>query len=597
MGEVTLVPIVHGALAMALWARQRFLESQPTAVAVELPRYLEPALRRTVKRLPLLSVLRITHESAPPEFFLVEPCDAFVEVIRLAEENKLPWYCVDAELAGYGSYDDGIPDAYAASRIGYARYLDLVRRHLVNQPRDPSDELRERLMAYRLRELAAKHERVLFVCGAAHAGAIERYAKEPIARPMVVSPALKVEPFHLAEEASREVMSEPPFVQDTFERARAVSRETITLPDFYDMARNLFRTASEKMKQDDGEDVTSVSIERAVKFSAKQAVVRGAFAPSLAELVTAARGFHSDDFAWHVFEEGARYGFQTSNPDLLAYRVTLEELARGRRTLHFERKQKSKRRMLRLVRQRAKAPPEGFRSVGDQFCSYPPEDIALESYGLKLRAEAKGLLSSAHARVEPLCASLLDGIDLRETIRKYAIDGRLYVREERTDRGKVGAVIVVFDGEHDDHYTWTMTWQGEHEDEGDMALFATDPRAHSVGPGIGRAEYGGFLLAYPPGRMFDVMDDPEFEGAKNHAERLLLAGIGYSLERWVVYAAKRPPSARTRMLARRLGKQVLFVPLGQLSPARLRKLRVFHVLDGRNVRAHAKQYIEGQGAR
>ena len=40
-----------------------------------------------------------------------------------------------------------------------------------------------------------------------------------------------------------------------------------------------------------------------------------------------------------------------------------------------------------------------------------------------------------------------------------------------------------------------MTWQGEHTQESDMAFYSTDPYEQLVGPGIIRAEYGGFLMS------------------------------------------------------------------------------------------------------
>jgi len=44
-----------------------------------------------------------------------------------------------------------------------------------------------------------------------------------------------------------------------------------------------------------------------------------------------------------------------------------------------------------------------------------------------------------------ISAELLDGVDVRETIRNWH-EGRVYVRESRPVRGKVGSVIVIFDG-------------------------------------------------------------------------------------------------------------------------------------------------------
>lgn len=74
-----------------------------------------------------------------------------------------------------------------------------------------------------------------------------------------------------------------------------------------------------------------------------------------------------------------------------------------------------------------------------------------------------------------------------------------------------------------------------------MALYATPMAEQLVGPGVSRCEYGGFMLTYPPGRMFHVFEDPYFDRAESKPERLLLAGIDYCVERLIVYVAASPP--------------------------------------------------------
>jgi len=192
--------------------------------------------------------------------------------------------------------------------------------------------------------------------------------------------------------------------------------------------------------------------------------------------------------------------------------------------------------------------------------------------------------------VEPFPTSVLDGIDLRETIRRWH-EGRLWVRETERVAGNAGAVVVIFDEDPLDRYPWLTTWLGEHSNESDMAFYSTPPFDNLVGPGIGRAEYGGFLMTLPPGRLMDVWTDPDYDFAETKAERLLLAALDYSLDRLVVYAAARPPRAIFRQIAARLGRQIVYIPLGALSPEKLRKIRVLHVLDSHERRRIASRYI------
>jgi hypothetical protein len=200
------------------------------------------------------------------------------------------------------------------------------------------------------------------------------------------------------------------------------------------------------------------------------------------------------------------------------------------------------------------------------------------------------MLSEERSRTEPFTTSILDGIDLRETIRNWH-ESKIYVRQVEKIAGEVGSVIVIFDPDLGNRFDYLTTWLGEHQNESDMAFYSTNPFEHPVGPGIGRAEYGGFLLSLPPRRMVDVWGDPDYDFAESKPERLLLAGLDYSVQRHVVYVAAKPPRSVFRSIAWRYGRNIIFIPIGQLSPQKLKKIRVVHVLDSYARREEAKDYL------
>ena len=113
-----------------------------------------------------------------------------------------------------------------------------------------------------------------------------------------------------------------------------------------------------------------------------------------------------------------------------------------------------------------------------------------------------------------------------------------------------------------------------------------------VGPGISRSEYGGFLMTYPPGRMFHVWQDPFFDIAPTKPQRLLLAALDYCSEEVIVYVGSEPPQRKYKMLANRFGKKIIYIPLGQLSPNDINRIRHFHILSGHRVRDYAREYLE-----
>lgn len=225
----------------------------------------------------------------------------------------------------------------------------------------------------------------------------------------------------------------------------------------------------------------------------------------------------------------------------------------------------------------------------------------VEALGAELRDSAGALTRGGAARVQPFDGSLLNGLDVRETLRRFPVDGRPWVREETSRHARVGAVVIIF-AEDDDQvegeravvrYPWAEVWHGEHDQESDMAFYATQPDAEPVAPGIYRAEYGGFLLTWPPRRVGDIWHDPAYDPwVRTRPERLLLAAIDYSPEPAVVYVARRAPGVRLLSLARRLGRRVIHVPPGVLSRDRLRKVRQFHVLTGPHLRPLAKELLD-----
>jgi hypothetical protein len=55
--------------------------------------------------------------------------------------------------------------------------------------------------------------------------------------------------------------------------------------------------------------------------------------------------------------------------------------------------------------------------------------------------------------------------------------------------------------------------------------------------------------------------------------------------------AAKPPRSIFKTIASRAGRTVVYIPIGQLSPVSLKKIRVAHVLDGYDKREIAKDYL------
>ncbi|HEY3444964.1 MAG TPA: hypothetical protein VGK67_01320 [Myxococcales bacterium] len=634
-GNVHVLPVLHERLEFAQLVVEAFQRLQPAAVAVELPRALQRELVQAVRRLPQLSGVRYRNATGEPVYFLIEPTEPLVEAVRLGLAHKRPVHCVDLDLDDYPDHLEALPDAYALLRIGHRAYFEAFQKSGFAARCGEVDERREAAMAARLTQISGNVDGpVLFVCGLAHAQRIAERIGKSDADPLDRSQRTNTTVFNLHPESCREVLGTWAYLGAAFERARAsalglkVKRETgepeeVRVINLFDRAPSakkvaaekkekareeppaeselpvdrqrvlleLFRDSGRRYEKTTGEELRPYHLRTYLKFLRNWSLAHGHLQPALYQIVVGARACVDDNFAYELFQEATTWPWQKAEAEIPTEHVSLEDLRKTSERIRFRPRQVTRR--LRALGSRRKLGDLGEWLEGfDQpfsHCSYPPEDMALERFSTYVQKKARGVLSEENKRVEPFSTSLLDGIDMRETLRNWH-EGKLYVQELRKGLGGVGSVVVVFD-EDRDRYPWEITWLGEMEEEGDMALFATHPMQQVVGPGICRAEYGGFLLSYPPGRMSDVWTDEVFEGAHTRAERLLMAGIDYCEQKVVVYVAKKPPRQELKAWAGRFGKKVVYLPIGQFSPDTLKRLRVFHVLFGKDKRDFAKDYI------
>jgi hypothetical protein len=331
-------------------------------------------------------------------------------------------------------------------------------------------------------------------------------------------------------------------------------------------------------------------------FGRRYARLQGVLIPGLFEWAVAARGVGDDNLAWEVFDVARTYPWQKANAELATARIDGDELDLGTRKITFRKRFfRVKQRPVRVpVRERPTTDdPEKWLDAFDPLgmCSHRPEDVVIEDYARFLQQKAVSILSVERKRTEPFTSTMLDGIDMRETLRNLH-EGRVYVQELGRSPGEAGSVVVIFDRDlKGERFPYCMTWLGEDEQESDMAFYSTDPGGQVVGPGIMRATYGGFMMTYPPRRVFDVWQDREYRFAREKAEVLLMAAVDYSEEKLIVHLAKDPPSPAMHRYAASQKKRIVHIPIGSMSPVTLKRIRVVHLLAGRDKRAIAKDYI------
>ena len=596
-GRFTYLPVVPGRLEFAIEVRRGILRDRPQVVALELPITLQQHYVRAVARLPEISVIVSPDETAAQEnaeraiYVPVEPADPFVEAIRTALETGADVVFADPDSGERPHLKDAYPDPYSIRHIGYEKYVEAYRVY----PQERSDEIARHAggIAWKLQGCDPL-ARVLVVVSLNLLDPVLDAMDEPQAQPMSRLRREGVRVLNPHPDSLAEITIEYPYLQYRYEQFRGLLADA-NLIDRRHAQLALYRDAEKSYEVNTGERVAHWQRRLLARYARNLALADHALMPGIFDLTVAARSIVDDNYGWEVWETAGRYPPQKTASDLETVQISGEEVWLDTKRIRLRRRLPSVKRRLRPVglkpRKKEKVPGEWATQLdGNSICSYPPEDLVIEDYGRFLKKKGKGILSEERARTEPFTTSLLDGIDLRETIRNWH-EGKIYVRQFQKIAGEVGSVIVIFDEDRDNHYYYMTTWLGEHQNESDMAFYSTFPFDNLVGPGIGRGEYGGFLMSLPARRMFDVWRDPDYDFAESKPERLLLAGLDYSLERFVVYVAAKPPRSVFRSIAARFGRTIIYIPIGQLSPVALKKIRVVHVLDGYDKRGVAKEYI------
>jgi hypothetical protein len=634
---VRVMPVLHERVDLAPVIRQALETLQPEAVAVELPTTLADAAATAVARLPRISVVISEEPGEEALVWVVTPGDPLVEAMRWAAEHERRVLLVDPDLC-YGRHrHDQLPDPHSLHQIGREDYIELIRRLAGSAPFDERDTLREKGIAHHVRQ-AAEHIAgpILCLVGAAHADRVVEHLKGPTAPPLARQRRSKVRLRHLHPESLTAVLPDPPLTHAVYEHLRsgnppappefaATIAPRLELPhgvltvisgggieDRAERARSLAAYAAHRGSREGpgggrvcdraalGAVVWKVGAASYTEqtrtdtppwqrrlffdFVHRYARTRGHLIGSLFEWVVGARGVGDDNLAWEIFDVARCYPWQEETAEIATARIDGELLDLGTRTIRFRRRfMRVKQRPVAVpvrARPTADEPGEWLQAFqGDSICSYPPEDVVVEDWGRHLKQRAVSVLSAERTRSEPFTTSMLDGIDLRETLLRLH-EGRIWVREQGRDVGAAGSVVP-----------YLMSWLGEHEQESDMALYATDPLQQVVGPGIMRATYGGFMLTYPPGRLYDVWQDSDYRMARTKPEVLLMAAVDYSVDKLVVHVGPHPPASRIRDYASARGRKIVHLPIGSLSPVSIQKVRVVHILAGRDKREIAKDYV------
>ncbi|MFM8574169.1 MAG: hypothetical protein ACKOAU_21410 [Pirellula sp.] len=627
---LTLIPVVHGSAAYASALRKELLKHPFDALAVPLPTSFAAGVVEGVERLPALSaVVRLTSsgdriadwdnndeldDSQGPQatFVPIDPCQAVIAAIRFALGERKPIEWIDSESDQIENHSPIFADCYAIRHTTLERFCSAML------PAIPppsiglgSGDLVERIrtMAERIVSMRKRYARIAALCPLESwpwlREAIQRELHEPSSKSTLPSDHedsgheddYKPELLGIDPRSYLFMLGELPFITGLVERARQDFDDDDQI--VAEGLKELFVSARSSYTQELGNRarrITPLLISQCLKYVRNQTLLDRRMTPSFYTLAKSAQQMMGDTYTMHLVNSAIDYPYD-SPTDLPTMRLGINtgDLPGIGPTKLVSRLPGPPMdwHSIELKRPVRKNEQKRWESRWNPYlqCSWPEEDTQIESFRNRVTERARQILGADLARIEKFTTSIMDGLDLRETLRHW-YDGSLYVKVNPPSIGQVNVTVMIFDPDPDPReYSWRTTWFSEHAEESTLAFFATPFQKKMIGPGIGMSTYGGSMFIYPPRPIADIWQDPRLDFADTLEQRLVAAACLHSESRHVALLSPTPPGIALKRIAKRYSRKLVHVPLSHFADSVVEQLRNFHVLNGRHVRSYAADFI------
>ncbi len=613
--KITALPVVHGSGDFAIEVRRVMLSQKFDCLAVPLPGSFHEPVESAIDALPNITLVIQTEqrqystdwtpesEKDPEEptsecsYVPIDPCQPVIAALRIAIQERMHRAFIDLETEHFRSNPIALPDPYAVKQVAADRFaaavLPAIPRPTPGQPTD-----RIAFMAHRLRELEERFDSILFVCSLADWPWIREAYQEN--KPCEAEDDEVTEAYIVQPEPNGLlfVLGELPYITAFYEHARAQLEDDENLS--FDGVKRLVLDTRVEYENELGKrarPITPKLLSSYFKYVRNLSLIERRMAPDLYTLIVAAQQIAGDQFAIKLAELAREYIYAERMPQYPSMSCGIDQ---GRLNDGDP---------VRMVN-RLPGHPVFWRScklnpkpkVRDQLewldswnpngqCSGPPEDVAIERFRSRVKDTALNMIGNDLAQTEKFTASMKDGLDIRETLRNWHT-GDLYVKVMPPAHGKIDCVIMLFDSPADPRdYPWRITWHAENHDESTLSLFATNFLEEPIGPGICLSNYGGCSFLFPPRPIPDIWRDPRFDFTDTLEERLIAGGCYHAEENHVALLSFGPPGPAWRRLAKRYKKKLIHVPMAKFSQQTIQQLRMFHVLNGHQVRSWASDFI------
>ena len=616
--RIWVLPIIHGSGDMAQTVRDIMVSREIDCLAVPLPPSLESLVEEGIAALPVVSVVvspeRNDNDGSCCSYVPIDPCQPVVMGIRVARGEGITREYVDRDVSCFQSTSWVGPDPYVLKSVPFASF-SAATIPFVPAP-DPESQRQARIawMAFRLHELEIEYQHIVCLCPLVDWPWLRRAYHNRT--PYVVPEPLTERPmrWNVERDSLYFLFGELPFITQLYEQRRQEARSDkhLSIDGIKELvleARTRWLASRSSVVTQEVNWITPQLLQRYFHYVRNRTLLEGRLKPDLFTLIHAAQQMAGDAFALVLLETAKTYDDQAESVRIdmnLTARMGLGAIQDpGGDMLPATNRLQGDPQVWRSLTLRPKTPIPQKQSWADQWnpfrqCSWPPEDLRIESFASHVRQQSKQILGADLTRVETFSNSLEDGIDLRETLRRWTTKPQrsisdLQVKVTPIVRGTIEVLVFLFEVPADPNvYTWRTTWFAEHEEESTLSFYATPFSTQMIGPGIGQASYGGTMFLYPPRPIPDIWENPRYNFTTTLEERLLAGACAHSQELHVAVVSPVPLKTSWRNIARRYGRKLVPLPLHRFSGQTVARLRQFHVLNGHEIRSYAARFIREQ---
>ncbi len=613
--NIYVLPIVHGSGDMAQTVRDIMVSQDVDCLALPLPPSVETLVEEGVASLPIISLVvcpeQHEDESSRCSYVPIDPCQPVIMGIRVAMGEGIPRAYLDREVAAFQPTSWVGPDPYVLKTVPLASFSAGTIPFLPSPQMGTQRQARIAWMAFRLHELELDYRKIVYLCPLMDWPWVRQAYLDRMPYVVPEQPSGRPAWWDVKPASLYFLLSELPFVTQLYEQRRAEARADTHLSidgmkELVLEARSRWLASRSTTVAQEANWVTPQLLQRYFHYVRNRTLLEHRLKPDLYTLVHAAQQMAGDAFALALLETAKTYEYQPDSSRLVIKPTATMGIGElqdpGGEILPATNRLQGDPQAWRSLTLRPKPPIPQKQSWAHQWdpyrqCSWPPEDLRIESFASHVRQQSQQALGADLARVERFSTSLEDGIDLRETLRQWAIKPQrsvfdLQVKVTPPARGTIEVLVFLFEVPADPNvYTWRTTWFAEHQEESTLSFYATPFSSQMVGPGIGQARYGGTMFLYPPRPIPDIWDNPLFNFTTTLEERLLAGACAHSQEPHVAVVSPVPLKAAWRNIARRYGRKLVPLPLHRFSGQTVARLRQFHVLNGHEIRSYAAKFI------